>query len=68
MVVQIPQQDDRPSSLTWFCDIKVWYGTYWILVPFTETSRGEFPLFQTPHLDGSLNQEAEEDMKIVKLF
>ncbi len=59
---QIPQQDDKPSSSIRLYDLGVWFGTFRSAVQFVETSMGDIPLFQTPHISGFLNQKAEKDL------
>ncbi len=43
-------------------------GTYRNVGPCVETSRGVILIFQTPHMGGSLSQEAKEDLWIVGLL
>jgi hypothetical protein len=61
-VLQIPQQNDRPSSSIGLYDLGVRFGTYRNVMPSVETSMGDIPLFQTPHTSGFLSQEAEKDL------
>jgi hypothetical protein len=44
------------------------FGTYKIARPFVEISRGTTPIFQTPHIGGSLSQETKENLQIVGLI
>jgi hypothetical protein len=60
--IQIPQQNDRPSSSIGLYDLGVRFGTYRNVMPSVETSMGDIPLFQTPHTSGFLSQEAEKDL------
>ncbi len=44
------------------------FGTYRSVGPSTKTSRGTTLVFQTPHIGGSLRQEAEEGLQNIGLF
>jgi hypothetical protein len=58
----ISNQEGRPSFLARMYELGDRFGKNKSVRPFAETSRGTTPIFQTPHIGGSLRQEAKEDL------